>query len=243
MTRFLKLLGGAALALSVTAGTAHATVVYVTYEGVVSDVGGADQGDAIFALFGGGNLVGQHYTASYVFDVVYGLNNSNCDDCASPPITQHSIEGGSINGPTNVSPSLGASLTIGGHTETLGGAFFGYILGYNDSSPGGTTQQVHDARDDSSSRVLVNHIINNNGINGLPGEIVLSVFDYIVDPGDSANGSFCIDNGESCIFFTPTSLHITTQAPGTVPLPGALPLFVSGLAGLGLLARRKKRQA
>jgi len=33
------------------------------------------------------------------------------------------------------------------------------------------------------------------------------------------------------------------ESLAAVPAPGALPLFATGLAGLGLLARRRKKQA
>jgi hypothetical protein len=36
---------------------------------------------------------------------------------------------------------------------------------------------------------------------------------------------------------------VSMQSPLATPLPAALPLFASGLAGLGWLARRRRKQA
>jgi hypothetical protein len=38
-------------------------------------------------------------------------------------------------------------------------------------------------------------------------------------------------------------LSVTFNSTSVVPLPGALPLFASGLVGLGLLSRRRKKAA
>ena len=44
-------------------------------------------------------------------------------------------------------------------------------------------------------------------------------------------------------FGTTEGQFLVPGVPSTVPIPGALPLFATGLAGLGLLGRRKKAAA
>jgi len=67
------------------------------------------------------------------------------------------------------------------------------------------------------------------------------------DPISLAFGEFTIGTGinDSRQIVGVYNDHITggkgfLAAPSVVPLPAALPLFASGLAGLGWLARRKK---
>lgn len=53
---------------------------------------------------------------------------------------------------------------------------------------------------------------------------------------------FMVQNSSSG-FVASAFFTVGPDAPAPVPLPGALPLFVSGLAGLGLLGWSKKRTA
>jgi hypothetical protein len=59
--------------------------------------------------------------------------------------------------------------------------------------------------------------------------------------GNSVNGSSAGVN--LCLGDGPCGSSSTPPLPAAVPLPGALPLFATGLAGLGLLGWRRKKRA
>jgi hypothetical protein len=48
--------------------------------------------------------------------------------------------------------------------------------------------------------------------------------------------------GATFSFGTTTGINVP-GVPSAIPLPGALPLFATGMVGLGLLGWRKKRKA
>jgi hypothetical protein len=55
--------------------------------------------------------------------------------------------------------------------------------------------------------------------------------------------AFIIENPDGSWIWTGSALGNTTPGVSDVPLPAALPLFVSGLVGLGLLGWRRKKAA
>lgn len=74
----------------------------------------------------------------------------------------------------------------------------------------------------------------------LPASIT-TAFTYSVTSFDIVDGIFC-DIG-ACFRLEPYILTETLLDTGTTPLPAALPLFASGLGGLGLLGWRRKKKA
>src|ERR1700730_7174197 len=107
-------------------------IVYVTYTGIVSY--GYDQ----TGVFGPANtfLTGDPYTTTYTFDTTKGVTYSS-------PTYNYALGGyGSATG--QPSPSLGAVVTINGHSVAIGGMDFGQILGLN---VGPDNQVYDDARD------------------------------------------------------------------------------------------------
>lgn len=217
-------LGAAALA---GASPAQAVKVYVTYEGIVTS-----ESDNT-GLFGGGAFAGgTRYTASYVFDVAY--DGTHQTEIQSD--TSNQIRGGTRFG--NVSPLLGATLTIGAFAHTLSGAYDSSITGYIE---GAYSEQAHRATGTGPDEYM-NHIISTyDGSNGeaLPAQIVHALFERDLPPNDESFGVFCVDAG--CIGLAPDVLRITTQDQNAVPLPAALPLFAAGVGVVALVARKKKR--
>jgi hypothetical protein len=93
-----------------------------------------------------------------VFDVTFGLNNNNV---ASP--TLNSIVGGSnYAGQWDVSPSLGATLSIGGRSFSVGGDFRGEISALNNGGNRGLSSQSHWASDGAFTLWLM--MYNSEGI-------------------------------------------------------------------------------
>ncbi len=227
-----KLLGLVASLFMFAAAPCHAVTVYVTYTGTVSS--GVDN----LGLFGPVNadLTGSAYTASYVFDVAFGQNNYNLQSAT----LNHIYGGSAFSPPHDVSPSMGASLTIAGFSQFIGGSYFGSISGRNDGGVAGFAAQSNEVA--SASADLYFYIFNSLGASsGLPAAID-SAFSYTVLPGDTAVGLFHT-SGSNFIYLTPETLTVSLTAPGATPLPAALPLFASGLGGLGLLGWRRKRKA
>jgi hypothetical protein len=59
---------------------------------------------------------------------------------------------------------------------------------------------------------------------------------------ESSGVSDCIEI-EAIYYFTYGNVNISDEFSASTPLPSALPLFATGLAGFGLFARRKRKQA
>ena len=141
-----KFFGLVACLLLLGALPSRATTVYVTYAGTVGN--GIDEQSATDTRgwFGptGSSLMGARYETTFVFDVTFGPDNINV---SSPAL--NAILGGSNYG--NVSPSLGATLTIGGRSFSLGGDFLGNIVGENRGGNRGLSQVAHMAHDGTFS--------------------------------------------------------------------------------------------
>jgi hypothetical protein len=227
-----KLFGLFAALMAFGAVPCHAITTYVTYTGNVSGVDSE-------GLFGtpGANLSGSSYTAYFVFDVILGQPGTLIQ---SP--TENFISAGGSS-----SPALGATLTIGGFSQSIGAPNFAQVDGANYGGSNGYTAQYYSV--DSSSANLYNNIYNYLGSSsGLPASIT-TAFSYAVLPGDSVSGQFVVYSGVGFppiifefLHLTPTSLSVSLS-PTTTPLPAALPLFVTGVGALGLLGWRGKRKA
>jgi hypothetical protein len=204
----------------------EATTVDVTYTGTVSGI------DTL-GLFGapGSDLSGRQYTANYLFDVAFGLNNYYVEVNTA---TQQWIYGGPYYSNT-LSPSLGATFNIGGTSVSINGSSYSEIRGFNYGGTNGQTARTDYAVDSPGSSYVQNYIFNYKGIfSGLPPSIT-TAFSYTVTAGDTSGGEFC---AIECLTLTPTSVSETVT-----PLPAALPLFATGLGALGLLGWRRKRKA
>jgi hypothetical protein len=140
-SRLLGALAGAALCS--IASQASATIVNVTYQGIVTydrDLTG------IFGTVGGNNdLVGQSYTAKFTFDTSLGTFNSN-----PAPYAHQQVYGGTAYGGTT-SPVTSATVTIGSVTVSVPATYQGRAAAQYDNGFG---QQYHFAHaKDGSSHV------------------------------------------------------------------------------------------
>lgn len=245
--KYLNAFGGAALAAATVllglAGPAQAVKVYVTYTGTVASATDTT------GLFGGGNTLGLTYTASYIFDFTFtvppgGLGGAPYTDQANHhPVGASSVEsrvyGGTYFG--SISPLLSAEFKFNGVTVPLTGSYYGYISAYNGTA--GYTNQDHAVYEALSPNTgLDNYFYNNKGgtVDGLPADIILTAFSHEKKDGDTSGGNFYWQGNS--LELNPLLLEISTVPPGETPLPAALPLFATGLAGLGILAHRMRRK-
>lgn len=234
----LKLLGLCTAFAMCAAAPCQATTVYVEYSGTIFS--GIDH----VGVFGAkdSNMAGQSYTASYVFDVTFGLGNKNFQ---SP--TQNFIDGGSQFLIPTLSPSLGAQFSLGATTITIDGLYRGIISGVNNGGVGTFTKQDHlvEERNASINKYLDNFMFNFSGnSSGLPATID-TAFSHALAPGDTGSGTFqyCTVSVCSALTLSPTNLTVTlTPDSIATPLPAAFPLFATGLGVLAFLARRRERE-
>lgn len=235
-----KLFGVIACLLLAGAMPSQATTVYVTYTGTIGN-GFPDSATDRRGFFGpaGSDLNGERFEAAFVFDVTFGLNNYNV---ASP--TETSILGGSnYAGQWDVSPSLGATLSIGGHSLSVGGSVLGNISALNNGGNRGLSSQSHWASDGAFTLWLTMY-----NFHGIYSELPVSIdtaFTYALMPGDTSFGGLGVnapDGGH--LFLQGDRLTVSLTAPIATPLPAALPLFATAIGGLGLLGWwRRKRKA
>jgi hypothetical protein len=102
-----------ALLFALIPTAASADIVTQTFTGTVS---GSDRS----SLFGGGNLTGDSFTATFVFNTnLSGAIQNVFPGTSDFPGTQYQTIGGTVYNPAIPSPGVSGSLAINGHTFTL----------------------------------------------------------------------------------------------------------------------------
>ncbi|WP_145963750.1 hypothetical protein [Bradyrhizobium algeriense] len=227
-SRLLGALAGAALCS--IASQASATIVNVTYTGIVTydrDLTG------IFGTVGGNNdLVGQSYTAKFTFDTSLGDANSS----PGPYPYQETFGGtGYLGSPT--SPVTSATVTIGSVTVSVPATYQGFAgaVQYDD----GFGRQFHYARANDASSVVYSqaHVYAYDG--SVPFSLT-GPFTYTPTYGgtlqfyshDYTLGQV-IQN--TSVYASVTSLTVTSG----VPELSTWAMMILGFAGVGFAAYRR----
>ena len=84
--------------------------------------------------------------------------------------------------------------------------------------------------------------VNNNGLvtidnfKGMVRTELFTTFIAMAEMGDD----FFQDIGGIRLFYENKEFYLSTMTINDMPIPGAIPLLISGLAGLGFAARRRK---
>ena len=205
-----KLLIGTALAVF-AANAADATVFTQTWTGTVFS--GVDSAN----VFGGGNLAGQTFVATYVFDDSIGVVTNTG--------TQHSAHGGAVYPlPT---PNLSASLTIKGVTYSFVGTQYGDILALQES---GFSQVTSAAR--SATAYLTNSVYDFSV--AAFADLSFNYSGSVPSTGSGSTGQFEY-GGEKLLF-----KNQTYSISAAVPEPASWAMMIGGFALVGSAMRRKR---
>jgi PEP-CTERM motif len=230
-----KFLTACVLAAVGFASPAGATIVDITYVGLVSS--GYDQ----TGVFGpaGTDLTDETYEAHYVFDTTRGTTFSSA-------ALNYGV-GGSQFGVA--SPVISASVTIGGISASIGGTYIGSIEGTSTNSG----YQTHDAEDISTDQYgnivadsFVTNFIAEEGPNfkfdgiRLTSSITEPFTFTVPDLGAVASGTFQIlDHDSDEYAFGNASICQLTVAVVPVPEASTWAMMLAGFAGLGFVAWRR----
>lgn len=229
MFRNLGVAFAAALSLTAYSVPASAAIVTMTYTGVVTSIS-----ENVGGRFGAGDLVGQDFTARFVFDTTLG------------ELTQTSL-GQTLRagGQPFISPTISASLTLNGVTSTIAG------------SPSGTYSAIRpyvsalsSSLQTSESGYLFQRILVS--VSPLTSIQTFDDYSWSVADGQSRPGSGDFDfteidyiSGYTNVVFGKLSVRSLTMAvqdaAAVVPEPASWALMLTGfgLAGGALRARRR----
>jgi hypothetical protein len=243
----MKLKFALAAALIVLGGVsqASATIVRETFTGAISGGDGAIGNPAYdrLGLFGpvDANLLGDAYTATYVFNSALGaLTSSACSPASAGCPTGENT----LSGPPVTLPLVSESLIINGKSFSFGGVTFpvnyAQMVGIN-GGPADPSDVFAEVEANSDLNSLRDDLRLTNG--GLPSSLV-APFSYTVHAGDGADFTdsfFQADTSKGLDRFE-FSIAAVTLASG-VPEPSTWAMILVGFACLGIARYRKEKSA
>ncbi len=222
------------LAVLALASPASATIVDVVYKGIVTS--DYDQ-TGIFGTVGGSNdLVGDSYTAKFVFDTTKGYAYDY------PGYYQYAY-GGSAYG--NASPVISATVTIGSKTVAVPSSYFSEVYSQN---PGyyGSGEQYHLAESYSYDGNNYQYGYSQSYVYGNSGTIPYSLtgpFKYTLAGGDYGyqnyeNYAYNYTSGQQIYTYVNADVSSLTVTSG-VPELSTWAMLMLGFAGLGFAGYRR----
>lgn len=210
----------AAMGIFVGAGTASAVTMTATYEGTLT--GSSYDGSGFFGKGAGSSLNG----LSAVIEFTYNTNKGALTSGSNPKALYNWNSSGGAN------PFMVGKVVIGGITQRFDNAINSFVLLTKSKTA------------DTFAFSLRNGYNYMSGLTRDPS--VLFRFDrpFTVVGGlsNTAYFQFLIDGKPTFGTLSAGRLTVTSDGTSPIPIPAALPLLASGLVGIGIIARRNRRQ-
>jgi hypothetical protein len=236
--RFFGLSAVAVLTIIGATSEVSASLVYVTYTGVMAS------GTDISGIFGPAysNLSGSPFTVVYTVDLAKGFFYDDGHGFEQ-------IYGGSS---TLYSSPISAVLTINDTNWTFSGDYYSKEYASNPQTPPYDSSEFIEVYGENVDTAVTDQLTNNNG-SPLPGSLS-TPFSYVFDNKYTISSaeSFNISSygGGAHGVLQSQCVSVSLDAGGTcpaavpaVPIPPAFPLFVGAVGGLWIFGRQRVRSA
>jgi hypothetical protein len=221
-----------AVAIGGAATPASATFVNVTYQGTVT--GDFDETGIFGTAFAKNNLVGQSYTAKFVFDTSLGQSTFFTD-------VYQEISGGA--GTSYPSPLISATVTVGSTTVSVPGTYGQLKIEHFDSGVG---EQFHFAQKHESDGVQTYDIHSVAYVFRSDGSVPSSLtgpFTYEPTSGGFMEykiNNYYVQTGQ-IIQYTYVDANVSSlTVTSGVPEPSTWAMMMLGFVGVGFVAYRRK---
>jgi hypothetical protein len=180
---------------------------------------------------------------TYTFFTLTFDENGNCTSTfMTCPSTTGTDPTGFVTGQNVLIYTL-PELTFSGRVDILdAGGSVSDQLAFVDTTTGSTTTCEPGSGAAICANELIFYSFDSLGTLADVGSRTISVITPALPPTENANGTFEFFAG-GCPAGAPNCNNYIGTSAGTVPIPAALPLFATGLGGLGLLGWRRKRKA
>ena len=226
----------------ISGGSAAAITMKATFTGTVSNSSNAG------GLFDTGTGAGALNGKTAVIEFVYDPSLLGANKTANG--TDNVVNGGTGATPVAPNPMLSSSVTINGVTQFLNGSYYGQAQNTHGAKSSLLYQRNSTAEYGGSIDILLGF---NSGYipYSLETPIAYTLLTGNPDLAFAFGGFFFVAPGcngnifNNCAATAEGSLTFTSFEVAAVetPLPAALPLFATVLAGGGLVAWRRKRKA